>query len=679
MPVNKVKKINLIVHKSEYNDIINKLQESGIIHIDEEILGKIEENIEKAGNELGLNRQEIKTIEDDKQKNYILIIDKLFEKIKNIVVEFEDKEKQDLLNNFCNKIEVFTKTEYDRLIGDFNYDKILLEVNDLLEKEKRLSNDIEKDKARINSLKPISNLNIPLEYLKDSENCIIKLFEISRLQYKKFIEELERLDEKNIYQLYFISEYENNIFFVVISHKDIFQNIFQLIKKHGGEEYSLAEQDKTIVENISLYQQKIDQNFIKIKEIHNTLLEIIDVYGKSIKAFYDDIFAKFAKEKVEQKFVSTESIKFIVGWILEKDIDNFNKIISQFKFIEYSIEDPKPEDEPPVELKNKKIVQPFESLTELYSIPKYNEIDPTPLIAPIYPILFGICLGDAGYGLLLFIGSLFLMRQYKTEKLIKVFFQGSIWTIVFGVLTGTYFGTRLDLLANTAPNLTAFIRKMIWFDPLANPMKLLVLALQIGIFQMSCSFLIALITQIKSKEYYKAFTQTLAYFLITIAGSLLVSTMFGFVLPSNIKTILSIICGISVFSLVIFSANNEKSAFEKGIGKFFAVYNIAGIMGDILSFSRLLALGLSTSVIAMVANITAQIVRGSKFNPITWVLSLIPLLALHGINFLLGLLGAFVHSMRLQFVEFFKNFYEGGGKKWMPFKRIHKYSIIVKQ
>jgi len=154
--------------------------------------------------------------------------------------------------------------------------------------------------------------------------------------------------------------------------------------------------------------------------------------------------------------------------------------------------------------------------------------------------------------------------------------------------------------------------------------------------------------------------------------------MFRFALPPLIKTIFAIICSVCILSLLIFSANNEKSAFEKGIGKFFAIYNIAGIMGDILSFSRLLALGLSTSVIAMVANITAQIIRGSKFNPVTWLFSLVPIFLLHGINFILGLLGAFVHSMRLQFVEFFKNFYEGGGRKWTPFKRIHKYSIITK-
>jgi len=672
MPVNKVKKINLLIHKSEYDEIINILQESGIIHIDEQILEKVE-------NQINLEKIEKKFVDEEKLKNYILIVDRLLERIKSISVEFENKDKQAIINDFCNKIETFTKAEYNRLISSFNYEKILVEINELLEKEKNYANEIEKNKARINALNPISNLTIPLEYLKDSENCFIKLFTISRNQYQLFLEELETLREKNIYQFYFISEYENNIFFILVCHKDIFQNIFQLIKKHGGEEYSLAEQDKSVNDNIFIYQEKIDEDLLKIKDIHSTLLEIIEVYGKSIKAFYDDIFARFAREKVEQRFISTETVKYIVGWILEKDTEQIKKLISRFKFIEYSIEDPSPDDEPPVELKNKEIIQPYESLTELYSIPKYNEIDPTPLIAPIYPILFGICLGDAGYGLLLLIGSLFLIKKNKTEKLLKVFFQSSIWTIVFGILTGTYFGTRLDLLEKNAPALFNFINTFIWFDPLKNPMKLLVLALQIGIIQMASSFLIAFITQLKSKEYYKAFTQTLAYFLITIAGALLVSTMFGFYLPGLVKNILTGICGISILSLLIFSANSEKSAFEKGIGKFFALYNVAGIMGDILSFSRLLALGLSTSVIAMVANITAEIIRGSKFNPATWILSLIPLIMLHGINFVLGLLGSFVHSMRLQFVEFFKNFYEGGGKKWTPFKRVHKYSIIIKQ
>ncbi len=671
MPVNRVKKVSLIVHQSIYDNLLNKLQESGIIHIDEQIL-------EKAEKELNIEKNNVLMDKEEKFKNYLSIIEKLFERIKNISVEVDNKEKIELLNNFCNKIETFTKTEFQRLIENFDYDKIILEINDLLEKEKALSNDIEKDKARINALLPISNFSIPLEYLKDSDNCAIHMFFISRLKYQQFLEELESLNIENLYQFYFISEQDNNIFFLLVSYKELYQSIYQLIKKHGGEEYSFSESSGTITENLYRYENKISDDMNKIKKIHETIIEIIEVYGRSLKAFYDDIFAKFAREKVEQKFLQTDSTKYIVGWVLEKDINYFSKIVNSYDYVLYTIEDPTDEDDPPIELKNKKIAQPFESLTELYSIPKYNEIDPTPLITPIYPILFGICLGDFGYGLILLIGSIILMRKYKTEKLFKVFLQGSIWTIIFGILTGTYFGTRLDLLKQTAPALVNFIEKFIWFDPLKNPMKLFVLALQIGIFQMSFSFLIALYTQIKAKEYYKAFTQTLAYFLVTICGSLLVSTMFGFSLPALIKNILFAVCGLCGLSLLIFSANSEKSAFEKGIGKFFALYNIAGIMGDILSFSRLLALSLSTSVIASVANIIAQILRGSKFNPISWLFSLVPLLILHSINFILGILGSFVHSMRLQFVEFFKNFYEGGGKKWTPFKRIHKYSVILK-
>ncbi len=672
MPVNKVKKVNLIVHDSVYDQLILKLQESGIIHIDEKIM----DNLEK---ELNIQKNEVLLVEEEKFKNYISIIERLFERVKVISVRLSDRKKEEFLDNFISKIETFSQNEFKRLIENFDYEKLLNEINDLLDKEKNLTNEIEKNSSRINVLLPVSNITIPLEFLQDSENCNIKLFNLSKIKYQQFLEELETLDLPRLYQFYYVFEYEGNFFFILVALKDIYQQIYQLIKKFGGEEYSIAEQSGTISENILNYQNKVDEDNKLIDQIYLTLFEIIEVHGKAIKAIYDEIFAKFAKEKVEQKFLKTESTKFIVGWIFEKNTEQFKNLIEPFKFVDYNISNPDENDDPPVEFNNKKIIQPYESLTELYSIPKYNEIDPTPLIAPIYPILFGICLGDVGYGVLLFIGSLFLLKKFKDQKLIKVFMQSSIFTIIFGVLTGTYFGTRLDLLKQSAPKLTDFIEKFIWFDPLSNPMKLLVLSLQLGIFQMASSFVVAFITQLKAKEYYKALTQTLAYLIITIAGSFLVSTMFGFVLPPIISKIFAIASGLSLVSLLVFSANNEKTFFEKGIGKFFAVYNVAGIMGDILSFSRLLALGLSTSVIAMVANITAQIVRGSKFNPISWILSLIPLLALHGINFLLGLLGSFVHSMRLQFVEFFKNFYEGGGRRWSPFKRIHKFSVIVKQ
>ncbi len=671
MPVNKIKKVNLVVHDSVYSNFISKLQEAGIIHIDDQILEQVEK-------ELNIDKNDFIIENEDKLKNYISIIDKLFERSLSISIRFQNTWRGEIVNNFISKIEILSKPEFYRLLNDFDYEKILNELNKLLDEEKNLLSEIEKYQSRLNALLPIVNLPIALESIRNTGNCYINLFTISVTKLNQFREELGKSNIEPLYQIYYVSIYEGNIFFILVSYKDIYNVLYQLIKKHGGEEYIFAETNGTISENIEKYKKLIEENNYKIEEIYNSVVDIIEVYGKSIKVFYDEVFTLFGKGKIEQKLLKTETTKIIIGWVLEKDIEEFKKIINNYPYIIYDIKEPDENDQPPVELKNKKIVEPYELLTELYSLPKYEEIDPTPLMAPVFPILFGICLGDAGYGFLVFIVSLILIKKFNAGKLINVLFQSSIFTMIFGVLTGTYFGTILNLLRESFPKLASFIDKFIWFDPLSNPMKLLVFALQIGIVEIAFSFLVAFYTQIKSKQYIKAFTQTLAYFFIIITGSFLVSTLFGFSLPSLVKTIFAIIALICVLSLLIFSANEEKSAFEKGIGKFFAIYNIFGIMGDILSFSRLLALGLSTSVIAMVANITAQILRGSKFNLMSWFLSLIPLLMIHGINLALGLLGSFVHSMRLQFVEFFKNFYEGGGKKWSPFKRVHKYSVIAK-
>lgn len=672
MSVNKVKKVELIVHNLEYQEVVSTLQECGVIHIDYDALDSIEKN----------NTFQKKSLDEseDFYRSILYSIDKLIQRAKNLEVELNDKSRAEIVKKFFSSKEHLSRTEFNRLIENTNFTSLISEIERLLEREKTLLSENEKLLDRIKALTPLENLSIPVSYIADTENVAIRLFVISKSKFINFKNGLDKDISSKLFEIYLLNEVDNNIYFIILSFHNIFQDIYSILRKNGGEEFNIIEKEGLVSEIINRYKNLINKNKDELSRIKTAFYEIIELHGKSLKAYYDDTFAKLMKLKNEEKFISTDSTRYLVGWLLEKNIEKLSSALEKFDLIFLKISDPAPDDNPPVSLSNPSLVEPYEMLTELYSLPKYREIDPTPLISWIFPILFGICLGDAGYGVVLFFGSLLARKQFKTgvtRQLIDILLQSGVWTVVFGIITGSYFGTRLDLLAVEVPYLYDFIMQFTVFVPLNNPMKLLVLALQIGIFQVSFSFGVAMYLQIKAKNYLKAFTQTFAYIVITITGSLLVSSMFGFYINPNIKLILGICSGLSLASLLIFSANTEKSAFEKGLGKFFAVYNVAGIMGDILSYSRLLALGLSSSVIAMVANIVAQLIRGSKFNPISWLFSVVVLVAFHALNIALNCLGGFVHSMRLQFVEFFKNFYEGGGKPFLPFKRIYKYSIIV--
>lgn len=311
----------------------------------------------------------------------------------------------------------------------------------------------------------------------------------------------------------------------------------------------------------------------------------------------------------------------------------------------------------PTQLKNHPLVEPFELLTEMYSIPKYSEVDPTPYLAPFYAVFFGMMIGDIGYGLLMLLGTGYLLWKNnltkESRKNIKLFHILSYPSIAWGVLFGSFFSFDIGIaLLSTSQ----------------DGVKILYLSVAFGILQLICGLLINTREQLKQKQVSSAISDGLSWVAMLIGVVLMV-------LGEPLATIgqyMVLLGAISVILFTVIGAANKLLGIGSGLYK---LYGASGYIGDLASYTRLMALAVAGASIGTAFN---QIIE--MLPPIAkFTVGIVLFIVLHGLNIGLAILGAYVHGIRLQFVEFFGKFYEGGGKKFKPLKSYEKYVDIKKR
>jgi V/A-type H+-transporting ATPase subunit I len=336
----------------------------------------------------------------------------------------------------------------------------------------------------------------------------------------------------------------------------------------------------------------------------------------------------------------------------------------------YEMDDPKAEDNVPIQIKNDSYSKLFEPILRMYSLPNYHDIDPTPFFAPFFMLFFGLCMCDAGYGVLILLASLFLRKKLSGD--LKGFANLGIFlggmTIVCGGLTGSFFGidlTKADW-AFLAPMKPYFINeanfKLFGYSPM------MVISVIIGFVQVLVGMALAGAKAAKNNGWKFAVGKVswvLALFTTVFAFGL---PMCGIALPSVIGYLLYGIIGLSVLGIFFFNSPDKNILMNFGIGLWDTYGMATGLLGDLLSYIRLFALGLTGGVLGGVFNTLA--IDMSPDIPVVHELIMVLILLLgHSINFALCMISSFVHPMRLTFVEFFKNAsFDGGGKEFSPFK-----------
>ena len=367
--------------------------------------------------------------------------------------------------------------------------------------------------------------------------------------------------------------------------------------------------------------------------------------------------------------LAEDSLMLIEGFCPADTVENLNAKLETLNSVYYEVEDPTDEDPTPIKLKNNKFFQMFECLTGMYGWPNYNEFDPTPILGPFFLLFFAFCMGDSGYGVLLtVIGILIAKGKLKIEMfdgLGPIITALGIGTTVIGFFLGSFFGMNL---AEQLPAISDIFLNGKFMDTTFDFQ--MVLALGIGIFHICLAMVVKAICYTKQSGFVNNLG-TWGWTLLVVGGVLVMSIGLLMALPmETIKWILIVLGGISALGIYILNDVHRNPLINVGSGLWETYNMVTGLMGDVLSYVRLYALGLAGGMLGAAFNTLGLMVRGEDPNIGTWIGFLLIVVIGHGLNLALSALGAFVHPLRLSFVEYFKNVgYEGKGKKYEPFKK----------
>ncbi len=446
------------------------------------------------------------------------------------------------------------------------------------------------------------------------------------------------------------------------------ENKQKLQEKLGIHGYTLCPYDydkmaKDIIEQNNLAIKKLQhKDEIKIK---HTLL--YSKYYDDFKTLYDVQGLDIEKSTAELDFVKTKNTFILEGWVAESAYEAIeSKLKEKTEMIVITSSKPTENDTPPTLVKNNAVVRPFEAITNNYSAPAYGELDPNSAMSIFFFIFFGIMLGDAGYGLALsiacFVGLKFLKLDTGMKQMLLLFGICGFSGIIFGLIFGGIFA-----IDSVVP---------IWFNPLDEPIMMLIFSLALGAVHLLVGYSIKMVKKMRAGHPIDGLFDAIFMYLL-FGGIALLAIPMALETTLPLATIGAVLLILSIIGMVLTNGRNAPTIGGKISGGLGSLYGLINIFSDVLSYSRLFGLALSSAAIGMAFNLIGQMLFAIPV--VGYVIGGIVLVVLHAFNFALALLSAYVHNMRLQYLEFYGKFYEGDGRLFAPLGENTTYVRFVEK
>ena len=550
-----------------------------------------------------------------------------------------------------------------------------IETEDLIARLIHLNEELRNKRDEINRLdtdnimfEPWQAYDVPLD--QSQTETITTIMGVLPAAYEKDrLEEVVRAITER-YVMKQVNEDKAMKYLAFLVPKEMEDEILQALKDEGFQALEMRSYKGTVTENILKNSQK---KLVLQEDVDKILQEIRELAQNKehIEDYQDILTVELDKKKTRSKLLKTKKTFYMEGWVPEGKVEQVKQLLDDNECY-YEFRDPEEGETVPVLLKNSKFATPIEAVTEMYSLPAYGTIDPTAIYSIWYIIFFGLMFSDAGYGLLMIIACGVALKKYNFEgtmyKFVKGFLYCGISTFFWGAMFGSWFGDLISVVSSTFFGKEIAI-KPILFDPLSNPMPLLVASIVLGVAHLFLALGIEGYKLLKEGKLVDFICNIILWY-ATIIG--LILWLAGSSIGPAATTVGKYMSIIAIVGLAL-TGGRDRKGFGKIMGGFSNVYDITSWLSDIMSYARIMALGLATGAIAQVVNTIGTLAGGGVKGAILFI---IVFLLGHTLNFGINVIGAFIHSARLQFVEFFGKFYEDGGDAFAPLKKNTKYIKI---
>ncbi len=666
MAIVEMRRLSIYSTKNNRKKILEFLQEIGAMEIDEIQSDEVPfEKMDTSGERIRFQK-----IADE------------FDHVIELLGKYDDSKKP--LLNLEN--DVITPEEFREI--EKNRRKYYSQAKDVLELERSIFESkatITRKQNKIATLSPWSKLDIPLNSEKTKTTKILIGTFPDIISEERLAEIISNGLGDDIPVTSEILYSENQITNVcVVAYNSVADQVEENMRSCGFSKLPFLSH-RIPVKAIEKRENDIVIEEKNIEEAEEKIKGFVDMIPK-FKIASDYFRTRAEKYRVLGTLPQSNKVFFLQGWVEAAQAESISKLLEEKYGAVVEIE--QDDEAAPIKLHNNHFSEASEGVLESYGLPTHGRVDPTFVMSLFYVFFFGMMLSDAGYGIIMALGCAIVLLKFPrmasgTNKMLRLFFWCGLSTTFWGFMFGGFFGDAIDVIAHTffgVPETTQVL-KPLWFAPLENPMRLLIWCMLFGMIHLYAGLGMKGYEYLKNKDIVGFISDVLAWYMFVtgLVLMLLPTQIFASIAQMEFNFpdwlgILSKVITIAGMAIIILMSGraNKNWGLRIALGAY-DIYGVTGWLSDVLSYSRLLALGLATGVIASVINSMAIMQGKTVIGVIVFILVFI---VGHTLNIAINLLGAYVHTNRLQYVEFFGKFYDAGGEPFRPFKTNNKYIEI---